>query len=178
MALRTLRALSIRERSITKVYFTSFDGVVLNALEKANPSGMATGWDSADSLAKPPPNVASFGSRRAQLQALFETIDTNNDGVLSLEEMKAHASELSLTPVEATKLFRQLDTDGDGTLSLSEFHEIDATDLSSFEGLTAFFKVNNPFSTSPPPSSSGPLGRWAVGVDKTEVGGKTYDHSA
>ena len=117
-------------------------------------------------------------SPRAKVEALFTAIDTNNDGVLSLDEVIAHAESLSMSADDAAKLFKQLDYNGDGVLSKDEFVEIEATDLTSFKGLQAFLAVNNPFATAPPATAEGPLGRWSVGVDKMEAGGKNYDHSS
>lgn len=108
IALRTLRALSIRESSIPKIYFTSFNGVGLKDPVKANPSGVATGGDSSST----PP---------------------------------------------------------------SKFREGEASDLSLIGSVSAFVKLNNPLSISPPPSSSGPLGRWDPVIDKLDIGGKSSD---
>ena len=162
------------------VPFTSFDSVVLTAFKRASPGGMARGWANTD-FSGFSSEATSSGSRRDQCMSLFAAIDTNNDGVLSLEEMVSHAATLEMTSDEAEVLFRKLDLDGDGKISKAEFAELDNVDLMSVKGISSFFENNLPFASNRAPSSSGPLGRWSVSLDTTREGGiagKHYDHSA
>ncbi len=46
--------------------------------------------------------------------AVFKAIDSNNDGVLSPQELHTRLSDFGLPNEEITRLFMALDTDGDG----------------------------------------------------------------
>ncbi|MCE9545792.1 MAG: EF-hand domain-containing protein [Planctomycetia bacterium] len=52
-------------------------------------------------------------------QQIFDKLDTNHDGKLSLEEYKANPRVKS--PEEAEKRFAKFDTDGDKSVTLEEF---------------------------------------------------------
>lgn len=63
------------------------------------------------------------------LAKAFKTFDTNNDGEISLEELKeglAIALYSSISEEQATKLMQSFDTSGDGALQLDEFQGIEA----------------------------------------------------
>mmetsp|Transcript_67806 Transcript_67806/g.136450 ORF Transcript_67806/g.136450 Transcript_67806/m.136450 type:complete len:191 (+) Transcript_67806:55-627(+) len=164
-------------------FTTTFDEVFVEAVRLSNPNGMAIGWESGLSRAFSSRDFSdSTLSRRSRFDALFNTMDTNKDGVLTLEEVEAAAeSKLGLSREKAALLFTELDLDGDGVLSLDEFGEIESTDLTSFGGIMAFIK-NQQILPSSSRVPSRPLGRWSLGTDKTdktEVTGANgfYDHS-
>ena len=52
---------------------------------------------------------------------LFKSLDLNNDGVLTRDEVSAGASRFGLTAAEAQALFDRLDANGDGVLTPTEF---------------------------------------------------------
>jgi len=110
---------------------------------------------------------------------LFNELDANNDGVLSLAEVQSAADKIGMSQEEAAALFASLDTDGDGELTRVEFSEIGATELTSLEGIAAF--VHNSLGAvngkSKPASHTG---RWGVEFQPEQKGRKdsTYDHSA
>lgn len=62
--------------------------------------------------------------RRGKFEALFESIDTNKDGVLTLDEVYAavDSNKLGLSRAEAKALFTELDINGDGVLSSGYHH--------------------------------------------------------
>ena len=64
----------------------------------------------------------SGSERERRLRRLFESLDTDGDGVLSKEELGA-ADGIE----EGT--FEKLDTDGDGELTQEEFDDIDFDDI-------------------------------------------------
>lgn len=51
----------------------------------------------------------------------FAKIDTNQDGVLSLEEFSAKKGKKETTAEEQAERFAKIDTDANGTISLEEF---------------------------------------------------------
>mmetsp|Transcript_67805 Transcript_67805/g.136447 ORF Transcript_67805/g.136447 Transcript_67805/m.136447 type:complete len:165 (+) Transcript_67805:55-549(+) len=100
-------------------FTTTFDEVFVEAVRLSNPNGMAIGWESGLSRAFSSRDFSdSTLSRRSRFDALFNTMDTNKDGVLTLEEVEAAAeSKLGLSREKAALLFTELDLDGDGVLS-------------------------------------------------------------
>lgn len=54
---------------------------------------------------------------------LFNVIDTDRDGTLSLDEMLAARKQLGLTEQQARNLFSELDLDSNGSVSIEEFRE-------------------------------------------------------
>ena len=48
---------------------------------------------------------------------LFDKLDANKDGVLSLDEVQSAADKIGMSQEEAAALFASLDTDGDGELT-------------------------------------------------------------
>jgi len=59
-------------------------------------------------------------ARRRMNEHLFEELDTNGDGVLTLEEVQAGADKLGMTVQEATEMFFRLDDNGDGVITPTE----------------------------------------------------------
>jgi len=57
---------------------------------------------------------------------LFEMLDADGDGSLTLAEVVGGADTLDMSEEEATKLFKQLDSDGSGSLSKTEFEKFKA----------------------------------------------------
>ena len=55
--------------------------------------------------------------------AIFQEIDANQDGRLSLEELMGGSADHGMTDAEIEQLFMRLDTDGDGTISQEEWVE-------------------------------------------------------
>lgn len=62
----------------------------------------------------------------SDMDKTFQEIDTNHDGVLSAEELRASQlrAAQARAALEAQKLFRELDTDHNGVLSPAEFAKI------------------------------------------------------
>ena len=57
---------------------------------------------------------------------LFEMLDADGDGSLTLAEVVGGADKLDMSEEEATKLFKQLDRDGSGSISKDEFDKFQA----------------------------------------------------
>ena len=57
------------------------------------------------------------------LTALFERVDENNDGALSLAEFRSMRKLTGLSKTNLTRLFVALDTDGDEEITCEEFIE-------------------------------------------------------
>lgn len=61
--------------------------------------------------------AASERAKEERVQKMIERRDTNNDGVLSFDEMKPSEDRTA-------KMFERLDTDGDGSISQAELDEM------------------------------------------------------
>lgn len=58
----------------------------------------------------------------AETQAMFGSMDLNQDGLMTADEVKASALQVgSSAPKDMLKMLRDLDTDGDGAISYAEF---------------------------------------------------------
>jgi len=114
-----------------------------------------------------------------KINFLFDEIDANNDGVLSLAEVQSAADKIGMSEEEAAALFASLDTDGDGELTRVKFSEIGATELTSLEGIAAFVQ-NSLGAVSGKSKPASHTGRWGVEFQPEQKGKKdsTYDHSA
>ena len=62
--------------------------------------------------------VPKSGRSGPNLRAMFNALDKNNDGKLSVAEIKPLARRLNLTPAE---LMKRMDTNKDGFASYAEF---------------------------------------------------------
>jgi hypothetical protein len=91
--------------------------------------------------------VVSPTAPAASTEALFTTMDTDRDGVISLDEMRTHLKERAAA---ASGLFDRIDTNGDGVLSREELHAYVAS-----QGSAALMPPEHEsISASPAPSSS------------------------
>jgi ammonium transporter Rh len=59
-------------------------------------------------------------ARRRMNEKLFDELDTNGDGVLTLEEVQEGADKLGMSVQEATEMFFKLDDNGDGVITPNE----------------------------------------------------------
>ena len=57
------------------------------------------------------------------MSEIFQTLDTNNDGVLTLEEVETGLLSLNIIQeaAEIRELFREIDVDGDGKIEYSDW---------------------------------------------------------
>jgi len=63
-------------------------------------------------------------AQKDELRQTFEAMDKNNDGLLTLEELKeglAGCSEVNMAEVDMVALFHEMDTDGEGHVEWTEF---------------------------------------------------------
>ena len=69
------------------------------------------------------------------VKALFDSLDVNHDGVLSLEEDKVALTGKGAPPEQHTAIFQQYDANKDGVLELREFYKLcRALDAAGFVG--------------------------------------------
>ena len=66
------------------------------------------------------PGPGGPGGGRPSPEEIFKKLDTNNDGVISLDEFKA-GPRAQKEPDKAEAAFKKMDKDGDGKLTLEEF---------------------------------------------------------
>ena len=62
-----------------------------------------------------------MAAAEAEARAIFGTIDADNDGSLSMDEMRDRLSDFGLDDQQIEQLFFALDTDSDGAVSRAEF---------------------------------------------------------
>mmetsp|Transcript_1070 Transcript_1070/g.1765 ORF Transcript_1070/g.1765 Transcript_1070/m.1765 type:complete len:420 (+) Transcript_1070:61-1320(+) len=78
--------------------------------------------------------AAELEAEQREIQALnladaFRTFDTNNDGSISVQELReglANALESSISEEQALKIMKVFDTSGDGALQMDEFAGVEA----------------------------------------------------
>ena len=78
---------------------------------------------------------SSSSTARGNLEALFDRVDGNQDGSISVDELVADVSahgNVSLNDTEAQKTLSLLDSDGDGVVSRDEF--MNSADDQTVEG--------------------------------------------
>ena len=61
-----------------------------------------------------------MAAAEAEARAIFGTIDADNDGSLSMDEMRDRLSDFGLDDQQIEQLFFALDTDSDGAVSRAE----------------------------------------------------------
>ncbi|PAA75584.1 hypothetical protein BOX15_Mlig023125g3 [Macrostomum lignano] len=59
--------------------------------------------------------------RKQQLTKLFEQIDKDKSGYLSLSELKEGCAKIGITESEAQAVLSKMDVNQDGNVSVSEF---------------------------------------------------------
>jgi len=110
-----------------------------------------TGDTEAEKVRKAKAKAAAKNKRRSRpsstVHELFRLLDTNGDGVLTLDEVVDAHEKLGLTADQAMKLFEGLDVDGSGTLTRAE--------MSFMGSLTQKIKSASRLSFSPKPVLQG-----------------------
>ena len=99
---------------------------------------------------------------------LFNVIDADGDGNLSLDEMLEVRQKLGLTEQQACDLFAELDFDGNGTVSAEEFREFYKDKKITFANTTCF----EGFLTMVFTPRRG-MGKW-VPIDDAEPGSQRF----
>eukprot|EP00966_Prymnesium_polylepis_P148452 3429108-Prymnesium_polylepis.1 len=59
----------------------------------------------------------------ADSNQMFDQVDVNSDGEISLDELRAHLLAIGYTEEAASAVFRSLDANGDGALSRDELQQ-------------------------------------------------------
>ncbi len=82
----------------------------------------------------------------AKMESIFKSMDTNQDGMLSMDEIKNGYDKhfgTALDDEELIRMFKEIDTDGNGTIDYSEFlmATMNETQLLSTDKLKAAFKM-------------------------------------
>ena len=94
--------------------YNSFDSDASGSLTE-------TEFTTATSQTAPPPPPAAAGSSRSSTESeSFSELDTNQDGIVSAEELAAARPE-NVTEEMAANLFNSFDTDGSGGLTKAKY---------------------------------------------------------
>jgi len=103
----------VTEEMASKLY-SSFDSDSSGSVTESE-------FETAMNSAPPPPPSAATGSSDSSTESeSFSELDTNQDGVVSAEELAAARPE-DVTEEMAANLFKSLDTDGSGGLTEAEY---------------------------------------------------------
>ena len=65
--------------------------------------------------------VNAHEKKKPDPEKMFAALDTNKDGSVTLEEMKARKTKKELSAEAQEKRFAKMDADGNGSISLEEF---------------------------------------------------------
>ena len=65
--------------------------------------------------------VNAQDKKKPDPEKMFAALDTNKDGSISLEEMKARKTKQEVTAEMQEKRFAKMDADSNGSISLEEF---------------------------------------------------------
>jgi len=68
--------------------------------------------------------VSQQGDRLSRLQLAFSVFDENNNGQITIAELKGVMSRFGLTEAELQEIIQEVDHDGDGSIDLEEFMQL------------------------------------------------------
>jgi len=68
--------------------------------------------------------VSQQGDRVSRLQLAFSVFDENNNGQITIAELKGVMSRFGLTEAELQEIIQEVDHDGDGSIDLEEFMQL------------------------------------------------------
>ena len=68
-------------------------------------------------------DLMANGKMKIMYQHMFDILDVNGDGFISVKEWKAHILALGMSYEHGQQAFEAMDTNGDGKISMDEFVE-------------------------------------------------------